>query len=180
MKRFLTILFVVAFTSSVYAGEFGWTISDSSTDPFSNTGTPSPAPVSIYLWFYCTNNLNGLASAEFDICTTNTQFGFTPMNNFLNPGTALALLLANPTCPWGPVVAGVWTFFDAAGLNICPCPSALNGLNVSVSCVELVAYENDYIGYASDGSVPCTNVLLLCYANPIESTSWGSVKSLYR
>jgi hypothetical protein len=182
MKRFLTIVFVLMFSASAYAGEFGWTLSDSPTNVYSNSGTPVAGLVSIYLWYYCTNNVEGFASAEFDIVGTTVPLSFTPANGFLNAGGATNLLLAVGGCPYGPIMAGNFLVYDAlgAGFNLCPAASAANGLNVSVNCVGLLMYWNDYIGYANDGTVPCTNTIDLCYANPIEGTSWGFVKSLYR
>jgi hypothetical protein len=182
MKRFLTILFVLAFATSVYAGEFGWSLSDSATDYLANTGTPVAGLVTIYLWYACTNNALGLASAEFDVAGTTVPLSFTTANGFLNAGGATNLLLAVGGCPAGPVYAGTFLVFDAAGLgfNLCIVESA-TPLNCSVNCVDLQIFPNDYIGYTSDGTVPCTNVDdHLCETIAVESTSWGNVKSLYR
>ena len=185
MKRFLTILFVLTFAASAQAGFFGWTLSDSSTDPHSNSGTPLAGLVYVYAWYFCTNTAEGLASAEFDVGGSMAPMSFTPANGFLNAGGATNLLLAVGGCPMGPVSAGNFLFFDMAGVgfNACLQPSAANGLNVSVNCVELGTYDNDFVGYANDGTVPCEFYVTgdeLCGTVAVENTSWGTVKSLYR
>ena len=181
MKRFFTILFVLAFASGAYAGDFGWTLSDSASDPLSNAGTAVAGLVNVYLWYYCTNTAEGLASAEFDVAGSAAPLSFTPANGFLNAGGATNMLLAVGGCPGGPVMAGNFLVFDAVGVgfNLCPVASAANGLNVSVNCVALMTYPNDYIGYANDGSTPCTSIDDLCLT-AVETSSWGAVKCLYR
>ena len=183
MRRFLTIasiLMVLSCVTSATAGEFGWTLSASSTDALANTGSPLAGLVNVYLWFYCTNTL-GLASAEFDVTGSAAPLSFTAANGFLNAGGATNLLLAVGGCPGGPLYAGTFLIFDAAGLgfNLCTVPSAGNGLNVSVECVTLQTYENDFIGFASDGTNPCTSVDNLCLVG-LDGQSWGEIKSLYR
>jgi hypothetical protein len=183
MRRFLTILFVLTFATSAYAGDVGWTLSDSPTSAFSNLGSPVAGLVSIYLWFYCINAAEGLASAEFGIAGTSVPLSFTPANGFLNAGGAANLLLAVGGCPYGPVMAGTFVFFDqsGAGFNACIVPSATNGLNVSVYCIGLGLLPNDYIGYANDGTLPCESEYELCtYSTSVADASWGTVKSFYR
>ena len=55
MKRILTIISVLTLVmaSGAVAEEYGWSISNSSTDAFSNTGVPVPALSDLYLWFVC-------------------------------------------------------------------------------------------------------------------------------
>jgi hypothetical protein len=183
MKRFLTILFVLTFAASAYGLEFAWTLSDSSTDPLSNTGTAVAGLVNVYLWYYCTSNAQGLASAEFDIAGSAVPLSFTPAGGFLNAGGATNLLLAVGGCPSGPIMAGTFLYYDVtgAGFNACIVPSAANALNVSVNCVELQIYPNDYAGYANDGTAPCQSgdPSLFCLI-AVENASWGNIKSLYR
>jgi hypothetical protein len=141
--------------------------------------------VNLYWWFYCTNTVEGLAAAEFDMCSDigSVPLAFTPFDPWLNAGGVASLLIAVGGCPLGPQPVGTFLFLDAVGTGIqtYPCPSAANGLNVSVNCIELQVHDNDYIGYASDGSLAPTN----CDYDPcglvaVESASWGNVKSLYR
>ena len=183
MKRFATILVIpmmLGSAGSVWGGEFGWTLSASASDPLASTGAPVPGLVNVYLWYYC-SNVNGLASAEFDIAGSAAPLSFTAANGFLNAGGAANLLLAVGGCPSGPVLAGNFLVFDAAGMgfSLCPAASQANGLNVSVECVTLEVYENDFIGYTSDGSPPCTSVENLCII-AMDGKSWASVKGLYR
>jgi hypothetical protein len=181
MKRLMTLLFVLAFATSVSAGGFGWSLSDSTSDPLSNTGTPVAGLVNLYLYYYCSQIAEGLASAEFDLSASMAPLSFTAENGFLNAGGATNLLLAVGGCPAGPVRAGYFLIYDAAGtgFNACLVASAANGLNVSVNCVALDTWENDYIGYANDGSTPCEDGTR-CGTTAVEDTSWGAVKSLYR
>jgi hypothetical protein len=165
--------------------DFGWTISDSSTDPFSNTGSPVPGLVTLVLWYYCTNTVEGLASAEFDVCSDigTIPLAFTPRSPWLNAGGPWDLLIAVGGCPTEPLPVGDFLMLDSTGggLQLYPCPSAQNGLNVSVNCVELQIYPNDYVGYASNGSPAPTNCdYQPCFWIGVEASSWGSVKSLYR
>ena len=61
---------------------------------------------SLYLWFDC-GVFNGLSAAEFDLGGSGIDVvAFTPMNGFLNAGTATAFLLAVGGCPLEYVVAG--------------------------------------------------------------------------
>lgn len=164
--------------------EFGWTVSSSLTDPLENTGPPLPGIVTLYLWYYCTNTTEGLAAAEFDMCSDigSVPLAFVPYNPWLNAGTEARLLIAVGGCPLGPLPVGYFLFFDAgAGIQTYPCPSVATGLNVSVNCVQLNIYDNDYIGFASNGSPAPTNCdYEPCWRIGVEPSSWGSVKSLYR
>jgi hypothetical protein len=184
MKRFLTILFVLAFATNAFAGEFGWTLSDSSTDPMSNQGTfTAPGLLTLYLHYYCTNNARGLASAEFDVVSSspvNIIAAFTAINPpWLNAGGATNLLLAVGGCPLGPSLAGSFLISASAPGQYCLAPSAV-GNNVSVNCVDLTVYPNDWVGYSDDGTPPCTSPETLCFIVAVEDASWGTVKSLYR
>jgi hypothetical protein len=182
MKRFLTIFVVLAFASSALGGDFGWTLSSSNTDPLANQGTYASGLLTLYLWYYCTNNARGLASAEFDIASTNpvnVVAAFTAINPpWLNAGGATNLLLAVGGCPSGPSVAGSFLISSNGPGQYCLTTSAV-GNNVSVNCVDLSVFPNDWIGYSDDGSPPCASLEDLCVV-AVENTSWGSVKSLYR
>jgi hypothetical protein len=185
MKRFLTILFVLAFASSAYAGEFGWTLSFSSTDPLVHTATPAVGFVNVYLWYQCTNDLNGLSAAEFAVLDGGAgalTWTFTPMSGFLNIGTYPDLLLAVGGCPMVATVAGLVQFVDfgGVGVDVCFQPSVLSSKNVSVNCGPLVEFPNDYVGCASNGATPCVSPEDLCETVSVEGSSWGAVKSLYR
>ncbi len=49
--------------------------------------------------------------------------------------------------------------------ELCLLPSASNGFNVSVSCPDLMIYENDWIGFRSGGGEPCHDFgpIGMCY-----------------
>lgn len=184
MKRFLTILFVVAFASSAIAAdyEFGWTLSDSATDPWANQGTFASGILNLHLHYFCTTNATGLASAEFDLAPdnpANISLAFTPANGFLNAGGAGNLLLAVGGCPFGPVQAGTFLVSSNVAGEYCLAPSAANGLNVSVNCVQLNTSVNAYIGYSNTGTAPCQSADVGCVV-AVEAESWGAIKSLYR
>lgn len=182
MKRFLTIFFVLAFATSAFGGQFGWTLSNSLTDPHANQGTFVSGILTLYLHYYCTTNPTGLASAEFDLASSNPAnlvLAFTPMNGFLNAGGASNLLLAVGGCPAGPVAAGSFLISANIAGQYCLTTSTI-GNNVSVNCVQLNVYDNDWVGYSNDGSGPCTSPETLCFTVAVEDASWGAIKSLYR
>jgi hypothetical protein len=158
MRRLLAIVLVAA-VLTVVSGSlaraesvYGWTISASSSDPNVNTGSASGTTTTLYLWLQCGTG-QGVASAELDLCATGmTVLAFNPMNGWLNAGDATHLLLAvsGPMsgegallpCPNGPGVAGGIVVLDESG-EICPCPSAANGWNVTVECATLDIIPND-------------------------------------
>jgi hypothetical protein len=185
MRRLLlaALILGVVFSPGHAAGDFGWTLSESPTEPRSNTGEPVAGVVDIYLWYYCVVMAGGLASAEFDIVGSLLPLSFTPMNGFLNAGTPTSLQLSVGGCPYPPLVAGVLQYFDAAGVGFWTCfgPSSASGWNFSVQCGTMSEIMNGYIGYSSDGSEPCRGPSPYgpC-VEAITADSWASVKSLYR
>ena len=182
MKKFLTIglsLGMLLLASSSFGAQFGWTISGSAVDANVNTGTATNGVASLFLWLQCAEG-NGMASAEFDLCATGISvLAFTANPGFLNAGGASNLLLAAAGCPMGPVAAGTILILDLPG-NICLCPAAANGNNVTVECGTLALIDNAYRGYSSIDS-PCESVAgNLCPPTSVEDESWGSIKGLYR
>jgi hypothetical protein len=157
---------------------YGWTISNSMTDPLSNTGTATSGVTSLYLWFFCSST-EGMAAAEFDIEASGmSHLGTTTMNGFLNAGGTSNLLLAVGRCPEGPVVAATLLVLDAPG-TLCLVPSAANGVRGTVDCDELrpSLWNVDWIGYSSRGDVCRAGVLC---DSPLEDQAWGAVKGRYR
>ena len=184
MKRILTIAAVLAVMAApAFAADYGWTISSSSTDPFVNQGNVSAAPTTLYLWYQCNAN-DGMSAAEFDVAAPAgyLNFGFTPMNGFLNAAGPSDPLLAVGSCPIGPVLAGSWTFFGSTPGSICLVPSARSGWSVTVDCdpVAPQVHNNATIGYGIGGPASCADAQPLCGPVAVEPSSWGSVKSLYR
>ncbi|MGH2570851.1 MAG: hypothetical protein ACRDGR_06475 [bacterium] len=157
---------------------YGWTISNSSTNPLANTGTATSSVTSLYLWFYCSGS-EGMAAAEFDIEASGiSHLATTTMNGFLNAGGTSNLLLAVGGCPEGPVLAANLLVLDAPG-TLCLVPSAANGVRGTVDCDELrpSLWNVDWIGYSSRGDA--CRVGVLC-DSPLESQAWSQVKSRYR
>ena len=96
---------------------FEWSISGSPTDPLENQATAPVGQGQLYLWFYCTSHVWGLATAEFDLGGTIAVHSFTPQNGFVNAGDATHLLLSVGGCPWGPVVAGIIHVHDPIAVD---------------------------------------------------------------
>jgi hypothetical protein len=186
MKRFMTIVSVLAVLSlagSAFAEyEYGWTVSNSPTDPLANTGASTPGIVNYYLWFYCSTT-DGMSAAEFNGAATGgiIPLAFTATNGFLNAGGATNLLLAVGGCPLGPVSAGFWLCQEIGPGELCIVPAG-NGNNVTVDCrTSPAAWDNDVRGFSSVGE-PCGVAIAdLCLPQvSVEDESWGSIKGLYR
>lgn len=190
MKRFLTILMtaVLLAVPAAQAQSFHWTISNSTTDPFSNSGPIAPGPSmfagNLYLWLSCQIVHGfGMAWAEMDVAELRgggAPTGFTPMNGFLNAGTPTALLLTVGSCPQGPVLAGVFAVGpdgSVPDIELCLVPSARNNWSITVDC-DGVGYFNGSQGFAKTGGGTCLDET--CRPLPVEGRSWGRVKSLFR
>jgi hypothetical protein len=193
MKRFVTICaalaltFLVASPSRATDYQYGWTISSSAVDPFVNTGTvPGPGSLlTLYVWYQCSVK-DGMSAAEFGLQSSNganSILAFNVMNGFLNAGSATQPLLAVGSCPLGPVAAGNMLILSNAAAEYCIVPSSANAVNGTVDCrpaPEL--HPNAIVGFSNTGSPPSCDDRnpLLCNPVPVEATSWGEVKGLYR
>jgi hypothetical protein len=188
MKRFMTVVAVLstlALASTAVAGEFGWTVSSSSTDAFAHIGSPAGTPqlITLYLWIACDTGVTGAAASEFGLSSTGVitvsgVVGSQPQ--FLFTGSVTDLLGAFGGGPGGGTMVGIVTAFDqGTGGGVCFVPSASNGRNITVG-VDGNGYDNDYIGYDSAGGVPCESPAFCDVPVSVESGSWGSIKSLYR
>jgi hypothetical protein len=188
---FLMLMLVPSAGATVF--QYGWTISNSDVEPFSNSGTPSGGLATLYLWLECVTK-DGVASAEFDLAVDGAGsaiLAFTPTNGFLNAGGATNLLLASTGCPGDgdppiPIVAGSILVIDV-GAEFCIVPSAANNRNVSVDCSQTdpQIHDNTTTGYSSLGPPSCDERVppgVLCTWSPtsVEDSSWGQVKGLYR
>jgi len=188
MKRLLTILTAVALLAlpaasladNLPGNPYGWTVSNSSSDPLSNTG--AIVGLTAYLWFYCANPpgslQDGMSAAEFDIATVNgVHLATITQNGYLNAGGTTNLLLAVGGCPGGPVVAAnllIQTL--VAPVSVSLVPSAANGNKVVVDCSAAPsAWPMDWIGFNNEGKGN-----LGCKEVSVESSSWGTIKGLYR
>lgn len=182
MKKIAVPLALLLFTALPSAAQsiYGWTLSDSPSDPRSNTGVaPALGVATLYLWLEVAC-VDGVAAAEFDIAPPagSSVLAFTQMNGFLNAGGPSTLLLATP-CAFGPVAAGSVLVLDVTPGDYCLVPSAANGKNVSVDCTNFLEWNNDTIGYNNSGAQASCSVIIDCGLS-LEDRSWGTLKVLYR
>lgn len=170
-------------------GAYEWKVSFSSTDPDSQVSPPLGGIAQLYLWYMGCNTVPagpGMSAAEMDIeFTTWVPLGFTPANGFLNAGGTTNLLLAVGSCPVGPVVAGSWFVNGASGkTRITPavstgeattvdCNTSVPGLYTWPGQVRHVGAGTNDAGSLQDWGHGCT-------LDPVNPTTWGSVKALYR
>ena len=171
-------------------GKYEWKASFSSTNPDSQVSPALTGPTPVYLWFLGCNTIvtgAGMTAAEMDAVLTGwTQFGFSPSNGYLNAGGALDLLLAVGSCPEGPVVAGQWTVFGASG-KLRMGNSVRSGTASTVDCDPVSPLQYFWPGetrFVGCGTADMAGTLEDwgngCTADPVDNTSWGSVKALYR
>ncbi|MEZ5064379.1 MAG: hypothetical protein R3B81_06560 [bacterium] len=169
--------------------QYGWSISESSTDPRDNVGVPWPPQVrTLYLWLTCVGpDVAGMSAAAFDVFAEGgLLLGFTPEGGFLNAGSGPSLLLAVAGCPSAPVRAGSIAVWDqGSGFAVCLQPNG-DGVNGTVDCdsVNPLLYPNDHIGYESRGfpGSPCSSGTLCTeeITVSVDRTSWADLKALYR
>jgi hypothetical protein len=192
MKRFQTIcaaLAVVLLAASAGLAtdyQYGWSISSSSVDPFVNTGPFVSGLNTLYLWYQCSVK-DGMSAAEFGLASSspaNLIVGLNVQNTFLNAGTATQPLFAVGLCPTGPVVAAELVIVANAPGEYCIVNSNRTpSRNVTVDCRSAPeVHTNATIGFSTTGSAPTCNDMnpLLCNPVPVDATSWGQVKGLYR
>ncbi|HMB69277.1 MAG TPA: hypothetical protein VKU85_08185 [bacterium] len=173
---------------------FGWTISASPTDPLVNWASPriTPGPVDLYLWYACSSWWIQANAAEMGVAGTLTPVGFTPLNGFVSIGTATELLLGH-ACAYAPMLAGILTVQDPGGGGTVSFVPSSNNRIITVACGSGMGYTHEWIGFASDGSLPPYDIVstdvpcLLTGPDPptsagrsVESSSWGRVKAIYR
>lgn len=198
MKRFMTVLalaVLVAAPAAFAQEQFGWTISNSTADPLSNTGAIAPDPANpfgglLFLWLMCDNfpdgsGGGGMSAAEFDIVELTGTSGATPsafgtQNGFLNAGGVTDLLLAVGACPMGAVLAGQFSLGPdnfVPDVELCIVNSAANNRNLTVDCLTGLGVTNATIGFRKTAAPSCIDQL--CPV-PVHSRSWGEIKGLYR
>jgi hypothetical protein len=177
--RFLVLAGLLVLAPPAQAKRYGWSISNSETDPFSNTGNPTYAVTKLYLWLQCCDT-DGMSAAEFDIETSSISLlATTTQNGFLNAGGTSNVLLAVGGCPCGPMVAAELLVVDSGG-TVCLVESAENSIRASVDCETLPElWPIDWIGYSSAGPDPCGSGRL-CRSELLDDSSWSEIKGLYR
>ena len=192
MKRISTMIafaLLCACTPAVaQTNLYGWTISDSNSNPFSNTGPVPGAPLTLYLWLDCVTN-DGMSAmeADFSVPAGVSVFGFNPTNGFLNAGNSTYLLLAVGGCPGSaggtaiPLVAGSWSVFGAVAGSYCLVPSGATGTLGTVDCsITPAVWPIRQVGYGTGGAPSCDQSSPALCVTAVEGNSWGAVKSLYR
>ena len=192
----LVIAVVLALASSAFAGggtgAYEWRISFSNSDPTVQTApdfTPG-APQNLYLWYMGCNSgagSPGMSACDIGVVVTNWTFlAFNVQSPFLNAGSGQNLLLAVGGCPTGPLLAGAISVFvlgpGAARLGL-----SVNNIAVTVDCDSPIpapwswpdqmlfmgAKTNGFGGTAQAWGHGCTT-------DPVEASTWGGMKSLYR
>jgi hypothetical protein len=196
MKRILTTILVIPFAVAGLATqasadgtlEYGWTISDSHTNAYSNQGPFVGSLQSLYLWYAC-NSDTGMAAAQFELVSkdpSNVILAFTPKSGFLNAGNNTQLLLAVGGCPDAqprgePVNAGIILTLQSlpGGYALAP----FDGVKVTVDCtLDPVAWPIQWIGYSNDTGAPPQEKDWDKCVKPVsvEDSSWGKIKGTYR
>jgi hypothetical protein len=188
MKRFLTICSVVTVLAlAVNANaqqRYGWTVSGSPTAPCQTTGNFAVGGLATLFLWYTYNSPAGMSAADISVVLNPigsvNVLAFNTANGFLNAGNANNLLLAVGGCPNGPVNAGSWL-----ALPVMPAwEFCLGGNNVTVNCdINPIPFPNDTHGFANGGApTACVNGMDdNCQpTTSVESSSWGTIKSLYR
>ena len=189
MARTLALLMLsCVLATGAFAQEefYGWTLSQSSADPFDNVGVLLGLPIYVYLWYYCSPNSQGMAAAEFAVefsGGTGEIYSFELLAPWLNAGTATQLLLATE-CPPGPVLVARWHLQLDTAIEFCIVPDSY-GINGSVDCSPYPSlHPNNTVGLTASKFLPptCDDRVggELCFAPvSVEATSWGRVKALY-
>jgi hypothetical protein len=179
--------------TSAEPAEFGWTISNSTTDPLSNSGPIPPGQTpfegNLYLWLYCSTQ-SGVLAAEFDVVSIDGDpvVEFVGMNGFqarwqgFFPDRIPVRLWSND-CPRGPVLAGRFTVgadFGVGQLELCIQPSLEHGRNATITCRSRAVHPNVSRGFSKNGVFSCPGPLLCEFPLPVAGESWGRVKAAYR
>jgi hypothetical protein len=178
------------------SGYFEWSVSRDLSDPFMNTG-PDAGGIGIvtyYLWYVegCFSPpgdplMEGMSAADIGLYPLGdwSIVAFSPQNGFLNAGDSTKLLLSVSSCPKDPLIAGnILIQGNIGGIQL--------GIGTSPETTGVVDCTIDqgvwtwpqyvrFIGFKTDGaSVALQDHGNGCTADPVDETSWGSVKSLYR
>jgi len=179
------LLLCVLSTRAAAQNTFGFTISNSTTDPLSTSGAIAPGPNqftgNLYLWFYCSEEQTGLSAAEFDVVELQgggPPIAFNPAPGFLNAGTASQILLAAGGCPTGPALAGAFVVGADAlvpDIELCLVPSASRGRNTSLSCSQEL-FNNGWQGFRK-AAAPC-GTLPVCVVSPVLMAYAGSNRTI--
>lgn len=169
------LLLALVLVSSAAAEPYQWTISASSTDPYVNTGVPTPGVYDLFLWLVCAGD--GASVLEFGLDTTNGQivgFDYGP-HTPIPGGVAFAgCLAATPQ-----VVLRMIAFDEGQGVNVCFFTGGIGTLGVRNCQPGSDLFPMAWIGFSSDGTPPCTSGVCDGPVS-VDASAWGSIKALYR
>jgi len=171
------------------SGQYTWKISFSDTNPNAQTGPDlSGGLASLYLW-YTGCDAFGASGFESRVAAdgTWTVVSFNPQSGILNAVAAPELQLGLGGCRMTEQLIGSIGVFGTAAGSLRLLRSTANGLAVTVDCSTPVpapwswtdnvrfvgAYSTGYGGTPQDWGNGCDT-------DPVEASSWGSVKALYR
>jgi len=199
MRRWTTIcaavcmLAIPMMAGAQGTGFYDWSVSSSNSTPDANTGPDGTGGVNtVYLWLVMGCNtlpgFPGMASADIGLYPVGdwTILAFNVLNGFLNAGNSTKLLLAVGGCPTGPVVAGEILALGTAGgirLGIGTVSPPTSGTVDCTADPQLWSWPEfvRYRGFKTDGSAgTLQDHGNGCTANPVDESSWGSIKSHYR
>lgn len=160
---------------------YGWTVSSSPDDPFHTEGDLPTSTLS--LWLQCSAG-SGIAAAQFELVAPpgTTVVSFAPRSGFLNGGTARQLQLAVGGCPYGPVLAGIWTLSGATPGSYCLAATHPSGMILTVDCdsADPGLHDGAQVGYGAGAPPACDERGLLCHTTAVSPRTWGGVKASYR
>ena len=175
-------------------GYYDWSVSFTNTSMYDNTGADLAGVGTVYLWVECCNidgsvanpgmsaaemRLHGFDSWSVLAFTANTGAGF------LNAGGATDLALAVGGCPVGPVVAGDILVSGAAGGVWIGSTDNVPGA-ATVDCGPgFSAWEfPQWVRYhgcrSAGGTGPLQDFGSGCSGTTVETSSWGTIKAIYR
>ena len=172
MKRLTTLAALVGILAMALPASaqntYEWRLSYSNTDPMVCLGSPTAGLVSVYLWHTEASNQQ-MSAADMTVAVTGgyTLLAANTMNGFLNAASQPLLLLAVGGCPSPPILAVELLISDSGTGGVV----SLTGSNLTVDCVANDPWPHEWTGAAADGSACPT---------PVEATTWGGIKSLYR
>jgi hypothetical protein len=190
-----SLVFIVpalVFATEAVLPDFGWTISESATDPLDNFGPATTDTLTLYLWLYCTDSSTGGVSGAtlwLNYDPNLEVFPFEPQSGVVHSGSLVwELDLSLPDCPPGSFLAGSFKVRPLVGsgyFELClQGDIAGSGPSTSYGCAAPnVPRDNATIGYGA-GYVPCIGYADFfdhnCFpAVPVIPNSWGRIKAHY-
>jgi hypothetical protein len=191
----LTLAMTGAATAGSGTGVYEWRISFSDTDAGVQTAADFPGGTvqSIYLWFQgCNTGVppGGMSAADFGIAVLGgwqfLSFNVNGPGGWLNAGSGQNLLLAVGGCPLASQVAGTISIFVTAP-GAARLGRSVNDIAVTVDCASplpsawswpdqvlfMGAKSNGFGGNVQAWGNGCT-------VDPVDATTWGTMKALYR